>query len=456
MRNYKIAYYIVSAALVVCLVFTFSFYNQISSLETRLEDNYQSAFADFVNETENLSQLCLKAGVFSSMPQGMSLMTQINDSAVSAVQKLSSMPFEQQYISELGNYYNQLGDYALSCYDILVRGDDLGAAQVQQLAAFSEDLQEVNTRLSELQSVMYGDSMRFADMQPMGSYLDIENIDNGEYGISYVFSDLNNYFSKKEALNYSGRYSDNMQQLKPVGLQGGEVDINMAKQEAVSFLQAIGKQYTAESLLEIGESDSTSTMPCFYFSINEDVGDINIAVSKACGKLINYYNNRSVIEQVLTAAEARSIAEKLVNAAGYEAMEVFKKYKNGNEMCFEFNFRDTNEVLYYPDKLLVEIALDTGELMSFEAHEYYMNHTERQLAEPIVLREVAEAGLLEGLEVQKSSMSLVADGKGKEVLCYEFRVKQEDESYIMHISTEDGSEQQLLYCFEDEENFYTR
>ena len=456
-RNYKIWYYIVSAALVICLVFTFSFYNQINKLEDALENNYQSAFADFVTNSENLALLCTKAGIVNTPAQGMALMAQINSAAYGAESALTSLPISQQYIAEMSNYYNQLGDYAQACFKTLSSGKTLDNIQVAQLQSFAEDMENVAVKLQELQSVAYEDDMSFINMPDMGNYLEIENVENTDYNLSSVFTQLNQMFAEKEDLTYAGKYSAHFQNLTALGLSGEMVELETAREKAAEFLQIIGKDYNASALEDNGESNDTATMPAFNFVVREDAGDIYISVSKQGGKILDYYNNRTVIEQVISIDEAYKIAEKVVADCGYDAMNMFKQYKNGNAICFEFSFKDEDEIMYYPDRILVQIALDNGELLAFEAHEYYMYHTERTLAEPLVLQEVAEAGLNSGLEVEKCSMALIANEAGEEILCYEFRVKDaEDSNYIMHISTVDGSELGVFCCIEDEENMYVK
>jgi len=455
-RNYKIWYYIVSLAFIITLIFAFSFYNEINTLEAEIENNYQNAFAEFVTANEDLAMQCMEISVINSPAQSLGIISQIKNSAEEAAEALNSLPFAQQYISETENYYNQLSDYAFSCYETLLRGEKLSDMQQNQIASFAEDMEAVAVRLQELQSVAYSDEMTFSDMPDMGEYLDIENLDKTEYSFASVFTELNHFFAEKEDLTYAGKFSSHMQNIAAKGLSGDMIQQEKAVEEISRFMQLLGREHNIEDIVLTGESNDEATMPAFFYAFAHDSGDTHISVSKQGGKILSYYYERIPIEEVISIESARAKAEQLVQNSGYDAMEVLKQYKTENAVCFEFNFRDDADILYYPDKLLVKIALDNGDLLAFEAHEYYMYHTQRELASPIVLREVAEAGLNRNLEIQESSMSLIPDGKGEEILCYEFRVKNGDDVYIMHINSENGAEQQVLYQIEDEENFYTK
>ncbi|MBQ9992328.1 MAG: germination protein YpeB [Firmicutes bacterium] len=455
-RNYKLLYYIVSLAFVITLIFAFSFYNEINSLEAEIENNYQNAFAEFVTANEDLAMQCMEIAVINSPAQSLGIISQIKNSAETAVEALNGLPFAQQYISEMENYYNQLGDYALSCHETLVSGEKLSDMQQRQISSFAEDMESVAVKLQELQTVAYSDEMTFLDMPDMGQYLDMEKLDQAEYSFASVFTELNHFFAEKDDLTYAGKFSSHMQNVSAKGLSGDIIQQENALEEISRFMQLLGREHSIDDIVLVGESNDEATMPAFFFAFAHDSGDTHISVSKQGGKILSYYYERIPIEQVISIDSARAKAEQLVQSCGYDAMEVLKQYKTENAVCFEFNFRDAADILYYPDKLLVKIALDNGDLLAFEAHEYYMYHIQRELAAPIVMREVAEAGLNRNLQVQESSMSLVPDGKGKEILCYEFRVKNGEDVYIMHINTENGAEQQILYQVEDEENFYTK
>ena len=116
------------------------------------------------------------------------------------------------------------------------------------------------------------------------------------------------------------------------------------------------------------------------------------------------------------------------------------------------NFAAVQEgVLCYPDLIKVEVALDNGRIVGFEAAGYLMNHTLRDLSAPAVSLEEAQAEDSPDLTVLSTALTLIPTGGEYEVLCHEFKCESPDgRHYLVYVNAQTGEEERILLLLEDE------
>ena len=78
-------------------------------------------------------------------------------------------------------------------------------------------------------------------------------------------------------------------------------------------------------------------------------------------------------------------------------------------------------MLIYPDLIKVQVALDNGEIVGFEAQGFYIAHEEREIPKPKLSMEEARSRVSERLEIFKERLAIIPTNAKQEVLCYEFR-----------------------------------
>ena len=102
--------------------------------------------------------------------------------------------------------------------------------------------------------------------------------------------------------------------------------------------------------------------------------------------------------------------------------------------------------------LAIHVALDTGEILSYNASGYLMNHHQRSLQAPSVPAEKARESVSSRLEIQKEpSLALIPTPGLDEVLCWEFVCKGEDgEDILVYINGETGMEERIYELIESD------
>jgi spore germination protein len=121
-------------------------------------------------------------------------------------------------------------------------------------------------------------------------------------------------------------------------------------------------------------------------------------------------------------------------------------YLTGNNVCV-INFAYTVDgVTCYTDLMKVGVALDTGEVASFDATGYIMNHKKRSFQGIKVSQAYARARLSRNLTVKTATLALIPRNGTGEVLCYEFKctAAKGTKNIINYFNVTSGVEEQIL------------
>ena len=158
-------------------------------------------------------------------------------------------------------------------------------------------------------------------------------------------------------------------------------------------------------------------LPCWSFSIEEDEGDFRmISVSEQGGQVLSVTGSRRVSAKQLSAEEAQAAAEEFLEQAGMDVTELVSSSEDGGLAAFTFAGSE-NGVMYPADAVSISIALDDGSVCSYDATEYILNHTERDLGEPAVTAEQAAAiGPVDAVLVPVGGVYTV-DAAGAKAVC---------------------------------------
>ena len=104
----------------------------------------------------------------------------------------------------------------------------------------------------------------------------------------------------------------------------------------------------------------------------------------------------------------------------------------------------------------VKIALDTGEMIGFEAHGYITNHLDkRQLPAESISEGEARGKVNSAIEISDINKAMIPLENGKEVFCYELKGRHNDKNFLVYINVENGNEEKILILLENENGTLT-
>ena len=80
-----------------------------------------------------------------------------------------------------------------------------------------------------------------------------------------------------------------------------------------------------------------------------------------------------------------------------------------------------------------------------------MSHQSRTFSAPAVSAEEARSQVTQGLEVLRQQLALIPTQGENEVLCHEFKCRNEKgQHYILYVNAQTGEQERILLLLEDE------
>ena len=254
---------------------------------------------------------------------------------------------------------------------------------------------------------------------------------------------------------YDGPFADQMINRKPVGLPNNTVSMDEAQRAAVEFF---GEDKVQEvEPFELGEDVQELRIPAYTFHLypNNQQRDLAVytGVSQQGGKVLWMANPRPIDNPQISVEKAEQHALNYLNKKGFDSMEPNYSLQNDGYVIFNFANKQ-DDVTIYPDLIKVKVALDTGEVVGFDASAYYLNHQDRNFETPAINVDEARANLRTKFNIDSERLALIPKGK-EEVLCYEFKGKQNEGDFIIYINVVNGKEEQILQVIQNENGTLT-
>ena len=95
-------------------------------------------------------------------------------------------------------------------------------------------------------------------------------------------------------------------------------------------------------------------------------GELYVEVTRQGGQVLQVLSSRPVGEASLSAQEGRQKAAEFLSERGYQDMDPSYSIRQGGILTVHFASRQDG-VYCYPDLVKVGVALDTGDVVSFES-----------------------------------------------------------------------------------------
>ena len=447
-RRFWIAPSILALALILSLAWGYREYTVRKDMEVTLENVYQRLFFDVKKHVENVQANLSKAMVANSSEQNVLLLSQIMNEAYFAQDKLAQLPVPQSDIAKTQKFLNQAADYSYYLIKTHLEGVPLTNEQRGQLANLQENSAAFNKELSELQSQLAKENFVIGSLT-RSQTSKIKQANENVFQTTLVNIEKN--MANVPRLIYDGPFSDEMINRKPVGLTGENVSREKAMNIAKEFFGA--NKVKKISSFEEGKDSDAMAIPSYNFSIQTSNSTAYMGVSKKGGHVIWMRNSRAIGKEKLTIEQAQKKAIEFLESKGFKNMEpnYYQKYDGG--VLFNFVLTEEN-VTIYPDLVKVKVALDNGEVIGFDASQYYSYHQDRDIPEPKLSLEEARNRLRDDFEVNSQRLAIIPKGK-QEILCYEFKGRYLNGEFIIYVNADTGREEDVLQLVIDENGTLT-
>lgn len=449
-KNNWIAPGILILLLIVSVVWGYNQYNIKNHHEIALENHYQRLFFDIKKHVENVQVNLSKALVASSKERNILIFSAIMSDANSARDKLGQMPMSHNETAKTETFLTQAADYSYFLIQKHLDGVDITQEQRDQLTGLRDNSAVFNAELATLQENMMESNFLFSISNESK---ELDQANTRVFQTSVV--GVEEHVGQSAELIYDGPFSDQMLNRKPVGLENKDVNVDEAREAAKEFF---GKDRVKNmEAFEEGEHMDEMRIPAHTFHIfpNNQQKDlaVYIGVSKKGGKVLWMANPRPVSNATLSADEGEAKALEYLQSKGFDSMEPNYSLKHDGTVLYNFAFKKDN-ITIYPDLIKVKVALDTGEVVGFDASAYYLNHQDRNIEMPTIDEVEAQSKIKTNFNIDSIRLALIPKGK-EEVLCYEFKGKYQDSDFIVYINSQTGQEEQILQIIKNENGTLT-
>ena len=404
-------------------------YKNSEKLELQIENSYSRGLNEFSASINNIS-LILKKARYTTRPELLAKMAaEILTEAEISKSALSVLPSIRN-LDSLNLFLSQAGNYAFAVSTKLYNGEELPADFESNLRYLSETAEKLSEVVSDTQ-IGFDNSDYW--VKEIKNKIDANVSDSLNGNLQQIESEFNDY----PTLIYDGPYSESLEEGKGELIENADyITENTALEKANEFF---GEDNSFKVFGEIdGEIEA--------FRIGDSNTDI--AISKRGGYAIYFRKYRPIEKIILSYSQALTKAKRFLSSHSYDNFLETYYYIDEGVCVINFAFLD-GETICYTDLIKVGIAMDSGEVMFYEASGYLSNHKSRAFETAKYTEHEARERVSKNLKIGKVSKALIPTDSG-EKRCYEFSCSDGDTDVLVYINLLNLKEEEILILLKND------
>ena len=433
-----------AAAFAVSVGFGVQGHIRAEDYRRQLDNGYRQAFTELTTAAGELDAALEKVTYATTPSLFASLCAQAYAKALAAQSALGELPYGNVELEQTAAFFAKAGDYAMA----MARGAGAeGVCTVENretLRGLAAAAGELSATLQALQLQLDGGALHPEDVAAAEARLAAAQEDGGPVTSGSAFQTVEADFPQVPTLIYDGPFSEHLSGRTPQMLEGlPQVTEEEARRAAAAFAGLRAEVFTRTS-------DGAGELPAWGFSALADGGELYVEITKQGGQVLQMLSSRPVGEAALSRKEGVEQAAAFLEEHGYRDMA--PSYFLEGDGILTVHFAPVLDGVYcYPDLVKVGVALDNGDVVSFEAHGYLMNHGAREPAAPAVSADEAAERVDSSLTVLSRQLALIPTGGEYEVLCHEFKCQNADGGHVLvYVNAATGQQERILLLLEDE------
>lgn len=358
----------------------------------------------------------LTKGLYANTtPMLSSMAISLTRDAASAKSSLSALPLSDTQLDNMLKFLSQVGAFVSTLDRKLSLGEPITSEERNQLKQLIDVSQKL---LSELDTITQGVEDGSVSFKQAGSTL--QKSADQSVQIDSAFGDAEQTLTDYPTLIYDGPFSDHILNQTPKTLEGkSDVSKEKALEIASDFIDI------DKSTLRF-DSETNGVIETYNFFVDS----INISVCKKGGAVLYLLGSSNAGESVISPEQAVENAKNFLSAKGYKNMK--ESYYSTQDGICTVNFAYENEgVICYPDLIKLSVSLETGNIISFDARGYIMNHTDRPPVQSKISADEAKMSVSDYLTVMSSRLAVIPTDYKTEKTAYEFHCKTPDEQEVL-------------------------
>ncbi len=404
-------------------------YKNTEKLELQIENSYSRSLNEFSASINNIS-LILKKARYASQPEVLAKMAaEILTEAEISKSALAVLP-SIRGLDSLNLFLSQAGNYAFAVSTKLYNGEEVPKDFENNIRYLSETAEKISQVVSDTQ---IGFDNREYWVKEIKNEIDTSVNDSLNGDLQKLENELNDY----PTLVYDGPYSESITNKEPQVLKDAEY---------ITEEKAIEKAYEF-----FGEDDKFQ----IFGEISGDIeafrignSNTDIAISKKGGYPVYFRRYRQIEKTILSYSQALTKAKRFLSSRSLDNFLETYYYIDEGVCVINFAYLD-GETICYTDLIKVGIAMDSGEVMLYEASGYLSNHKSRAFETAKYTEEEAKEKLSKNLKINKVSKTLIPTVSGEE-RCYEFLCSDSDTEVLVYINVLNLKQEDILILLKND------
>lgn len=422
---------ILSLALAFTSYWGYKQFKEKEVLRVHAENNYQRSFH---NLTYHIDLLYDKIGTTLALntketvsPQMLDIWQLTSD----AQNDVSQLPLGLLPFNKTESFLADIGEFS---YHVAIRDLDnepLSEEERERLSGLYESSDQIRKELRNVQHKVFHDQLRWVDVQLALANNDRENPNS----IIDGFTAIEDHSTGFNEVHFQNLASDFPSQQTSYQYIGGD---SVTEGEIISIIRS-QFDLTEDLEIDLQKSGEGAQLPTYSGSFSHEGQHGYVEVSEKGGYILSYMISRDLSPGTISLHDAEKKADELLKEQGFEGVKRFRSSQYDDSGLFQYVVKK-DDVWLYPDKLMIKVALDTGDIISFSATDYYRNHRERDLEEPKLSLEEAKENVSVALNVEDQHLAVIEDQAGNEVLTYSFFGTLNNDTYQVFIDANTGDE----------------
>lgn len=361
-----------------------------------------------------------------------SLSDDLNTCATGAKTSLSALTPGDTQLHNLYKFLSQVSDYTASLNAKAAAGGGITVKEretLKQLLSYASSLSEQFSFIAGLLESRY---LSFEELDD--TLTDADKASEHMITFMSAVSDAEESMTDFPTLIYDGPFSDNIYTKKSALLKNEEpISRSEGKRKAAAYL-GTDEKYIAF------DGESRSALASYAFQS----GNRRAAVTINGGRLLYIVSEYIAGEEKYTTADCMEKASAFLYDCGYKDM--ISSYCSVYDGVCTVNFAyRTGDYLCYPDLIKVGVSMTDGTVVSMDASDFLMNHTEREIPEPRIGYTEACAAAADGLTVKRGYLAVIPTDAGGEKYAYELLCEDADgRNILVYIDTQTGEVDDIL------------
>ena len=382
-----------------------------------IDSMYERSLYAMIDNMENIEIKLEKLLIAEDTSAGNKLIADIWRQSYSVSENLSQIPAGTGSLEEMMSFVNKLGEYCMSLsYKETIDQTDREnlRAMLKVCKGLCEDVQ--NLRLSSIAG-------NYSLSQPLTAEGEMPMDGIAMNGIDYP------------TLIYDGPFSDAAVG-PPLWLPSKIVSEEEAQAAAVAFMGAD----RVKSIVKAGEE--SGEIPTWNFTVTLSTNLVlQMAVTKQGGIVLWMLPESIPASVTLQADEAIAYADYFFKSRGFETMELVHWQVFGSTVLLAY-VDVMYDMLIYSDMIKLQVSLDTGEIIGYEAGNFLRSHRLRGYPDVLVTEDEAleAAGELENKQIRLCMIPL----NGVEIACYEVKGEFMGGTFFVYVDTLTGEVTNVL------------